>query len=201
MFLKLFVLLFLGIILCNGQRRESLDDRIQRVFSTGNRGTFDMIVTPEPVIEPTQSPQILQTGNGESCKCVPYWSCSNPPRVDNTDNRFFGEIDVRYNPESCQDVLDVCCQSGSETTQPITPPLTQKEPPPRPPPFSPPPITNPNTQRPAVTSKCGVRNVDGIDFTVVGNGNEAGFAEFPWMVNFFYYLSFFSTLLEASNYY
>lgn len=186
MFLKLFLLLSLSFFLCNGQRRETLDDRIQRVFSTGNRGTFDMIVTPEPVVEPTQSPQILQTGNGNSCKCVPYWNCANPPRIDNTDNRFFGEIDVRYSPESCQDVLDVCCPPSSETTEPITPPLNQKEPPS---PFSPPPpITNPNTQQPGVATKCGVRNVNGIDFTVIGNGNEAGFAEFPWMVNIFVYI-------------
>lgn len=174
MFLKFFILLLSSVLLCNAQFRDTLDDRIQRVFNAGNRGTFDMIVTPEPIVEPTQSPQILQTGNGDSCKCVPYWNCANPPRVDSTENRFFGEIDVRFNPESCQDVLDVCCPSSSETIEPIKPPLQQNQ--------TPPPITNPNRPPPASQSKCGIRNVNGIDFTVIGNGNEAGFAEFPWMV-------------------
>jgi hypothetical protein len=196
MFLKLFVLLISSILLCNGQRRESLDDRIRQVFTgnrgtfdtivtpeppAGQRGTFDLVVTPEPVVNPTQSPQFISSGNGDACKCVPYWNCKNPPRVDNSENRFFGEIDVRYNPESCQDVLDVCCPSSSESSVPVTPPppLNQKttQSPFNPPP---PPITGP----PAIQSKCGVRNVDGIDFKLIGNGNEAGFAEFPWMVIF-----------------
>jgi hypothetical protein len=171
MFLKFFVL-FCSSILINGQIRETLDDRIQRVFNVGGRGTFDMIVTPEPNVSPTNSPQVLQSGSGE-CKCVPYYNCENPPRVDTTENRFFGEIDVRYDPQSCQDVLDVCCPTNNETPVPIAPPLNQ---------MTPPPIVNPNVQRPAAQSQCGLRNVNGIDFTVIGNGNEAGFAEFPWMV-------------------
>lgn len=176
MFCHFLVLLSASIALCNGQFRDTLDDRIQRVFNTGNRGTFDQIVTPEPVVEPTQSPQILPAANGGSCKCVPYWNCANPPRVDTTENRFFGEIDVRYDPESCQDVLDVCCSSDSETQAPIKPPQNLMTPPPIVDPYMPPP-----TQVQA-QAKCGMRNVNGIDFTVIGNGNEAGFAEFPWMV-------------------
>ena len=173
-----FSVLFSSIFLCNGQLvyMDTLDDRIQRVFSTGNRGTFDMIVTPEPNVQPTQSPQYIQNGNGGSCKCVPYYECPETPNADTTESRFFGEIDVRYNPESCQDVLDVCCPMGGQSSVPIAPPQNQMA--------KPPPIINPNTQQASVNNTCGVRNVNGIDFTVVGNGNEAGFAEFPWMVNF-----------------
>lgn len=29
---------------------------------------------------------------------------------------------------------------------------------------------------------CGYRNINGIDFSLTGNTNEAGFGEFPWMV-------------------
>lgn len=174
MFLHFFVLLSSSILLCNGQFRDTLDDRIQRVFSTGNRGTFDQIVTPEPVIEPTQTPQILPMSNGGSCKCVPYYNCANPPRVDSTENRIFGEIDVRYDPESCQDVLDVCCPSTSETQGPVSTPHNQMTP----------PTISPHRPPPSSSAKCGMRNVNGIDFQVIGNGNEAGFAEFPWMVKF-----------------
>lgn len=175
---RVLILIFFNTFVCYGQQGNfNLNDRIQRVFHD-NRGGFDMIVTPEPSIEPTRAPQYQQT-NGQTCKCVPYYNCANPPNADTTENRFFGEIDVRYDPESCQDVLDVCCPLPSETKVPIAPPLEQKQPP------SPPSVTNPNVapHQPSIASGCGVRNVNGIDFTLVGaNNNEAGFAEFPWMV-------------------
>jgi plasma kallikrein len=69
----------------------------------------------------------------------------------------------RFNPESCQDVLDVCCTPNRETKEVITPP---------PPPPS-------QIQQP---TGCGIRNVNGIDFSLAGNVNEAGFGEFPWTV-------------------
>jgi plasma kallikrein len=173
---QLLFFLWVNLIFCNVQgqgRFDSIDQRIRQVFNIDNRG-FETIVTPEPIVQPTESPQVLQNTNGQSCKCVPYWSCANPPRADTTENRIFGEIDVRYNPESCQDVLDVCCPST--TGGGIAPAQEQK--------VTPPPITNPNAPPPATTAtRCGIRNVNGIDFTLVGNNNnEAGFAEFPWMV-------------------
>jgi hypothetical protein len=83
---------------------QLINDRIQNVFGTQNaqnsdsRGGFGEIVQPEPEnLEPTQSPQFLQT-NGQSCKCVPYYLCepqNNPQPATTTDSRFFGEIDVR----------------------------------------------------------------------------------------------------------
>lgn len=82
------------------QNTQLLNDRIQNVFgsaNTGNRGGFGEIVQPEPEnLAPTQTPQILNNNNGQSCKCVPYWSCEpsdNPATT--TDSRFFGEIDIR----------------------------------------------------------------------------------------------------------
>lgn len=168
---RVLVLILFEIILCNGQN-NLINERLRTVF----RGGFDTIVTPEPSIESTLAPMFLQN-NGGTCKCVPYWSCANPPQADNTENRFFGEIDVRYTPESCQDVLDVCCPIGSETKVPVTPPLEQH--------MTPPPLIDPYNppQKPQVKEKCGQRNVNGIDFTIVGaSNNEAGFAEFPWMV-------------------
>jgi secreted trypsin-like serine protease len=70
----------------------------------------------------------------------------------------------RFNPETCQDVLDVCCTPNRETNEVITPPAPPQQ----------------LTQQP---TGCGVRNVDGIDFTLTGNTrNEAGFGEFPWTV-------------------
>jgi plasma kallikrein len=160
----LVVFLNLNLICGSPQRTDTLDDRIRNVFNTDTRGTFDMIVEPEPEnLAPTAQPTFLQN-NGQSCKCVPYYQCNNN-RIS-TDNRIYGEIDVRYNPETCQDVLDVCCAQENELPANA---LTQ----------TPPPIANPTNQG---TKQCGVRNVGGIDFKVVGKGNEAGFAEFPWMV-------------------
>lgn len=87
------------VIVANPQQRNNqlLNDRIQNVFGTGNRGGFGEIVQPEPEnLAPTQSPQVINSNDGQSCKCVPYWKCepaSTPTQT--TDNRFFGEIDVR----------------------------------------------------------------------------------------------------------
>ena len=68
---------------------------------------------------------------------------------------------TRFNPQTCQDVLDVCCEPNRETNEIITPPAAQA----------------------LQATGCGVRNVNGIDFTLSGNThNEAGFGEFPWTV-------------------
>lgn len=66
------------------------------------------------------------------------------------------------NQQVCRDVLDTCCRSGMETTQSIDPPVAIQ------------------THRPSVAG-CGYRNVDGIDFSLKGSTNEAGFGEMPWM--------------------
>lgn len=69
------------------------------MFGTGIRGGFGEIVQPEPEnLSPTLAPQLLNTGDGQPCKCVPYWKCepsNNPAKPVTTDSRFFGEIDVR----------------------------------------------------------------------------------------------------------
>lgn len=166
------IFFIISIYFSNAQRpNNELDKTIQDVFYTLNTRGFDTIVEPEPEnLEPTKSPQILEQ-QGTSCKCVPYWKCNNNNQLSQpTESRFYGEIDVRYNPESCQDVLDVCCPFEQEVN------VQQPQP------QTPPPITNgpSDLQTP---KKCGVRNPGGIDFTLVGNTkNEAGFAEFPWMV-------------------
>lgn len=90
------------------QRNDQLLTNIQNVFGSQNqpitdsRGGFGEIVLPEPEetlnLTPTQSPQVL-VNNGQACKCVPYWNCepdnTPQPATSTTDNRFFGEIDVR----------------------------------------------------------------------------------------------------------
>ncbi|KAG5671371.1 hypothetical protein PVAND_001572 [Polypedilum vanderplanki] len=163
MTLRSLVLLFV-INLAIAQTNRELNRNIEAVFGLSNRG-FDEIVESEPdgvlEVQPTQSPQFLNN-NGRTCKCVPYYQCDNSKTQD-TESRFYGEIDVRYNPESCQDVLDVCCPQENESKVPVTPP----------------PLTLGPAHQP---TKCGIRNPNGIDFTLTGNTNEAGFAEFPWMV-------------------
>lgn len=118
---------------------------------------------------PTLSPQTFQQ-QGETCLCVPYHRCDPTTNrtieeggTDEGDGSFdgFGVIDVRFDRESCQDVLDVCCIPSKQTEVPIVPPVK----------------VEPN--RP---TGCGLRNVGGIDFTLAGNTTEAGFGEFPWTV-------------------
>uniref|UniRef100_A0A7G3ADZ2 Phenoloxidase-activating factor 2 n=1 Tax=Lutzomyia longipalpis TaxID=7200 RepID=A0A7G3ADZ2_LUTLO len=171
----------LVLLVGSGCCQDSLNDRVQSVFGTGGTpgrpaspgnatstlsqtGGFGEIVTPEPIVEPTQTPQILTTDSGEQCKCVPYYLCDPTTKSTRTDGQLdgFGIIDIRFDPRTCQDVLDVCCLEGKEREKPIVvPPVT----------------TQPDRPR-----GCGIRNVGGLDFTLSGNTNEAGFGEFPWTV-------------------
>lgn len=173
MILHTGLILLISVYFSNvdGQRRGSeLDQTIQDVFYTLNNRGFDTIVDPEPEnLAPTQAPQVLEA-SGASCKCVPYWRCNNNNQLSQpTESRFYGEIDVRYNPESCQDVLDVCCKFEHEVN------VQQTE--------APPTISGGPAAQPTTPKQCGVRNPGGIDFTLVGNTkSEAGFAEFPWTV-------------------
>lgn len=95
----------------------------------------------------------------------------------------FGIIDIRFNPNECVDVLDVCCVAAQIRREPANPPSV--------------------TARPNTPRGCGIRNVGGLDFQLAGNTvccpisstgisliitsssplqNEAGFGEFPWTV-------------------
>uniref|UniRef100_A0A1B0DF92 Uncharacterized protein n=1 Tax=Phlebotomus papatasi TaxID=29031 RepID=A0A1B0DF92_PHLPP len=116
--------------------------------------------------QPTSAPQILTTDSGQQCTCVPYYLCDPTTNTTIKDGRFdgFGQIDIRFDPRSCQDVLDVCCLGEKQREEPIMPS---------------PPTTNSQPNRPR---GCGIRNVGGLDFTLVGSTNEAGFGEFPWTV-------------------
>lgn len=140
---------------------QSIQENIDSVFGTqdpnpptrrpaSNRGA-GVIVTPEPIVNPTQSPQTFVT-NGQQCLCVPYYNCdpTNQTVVDsNNVVDGFGIIDIRFDPQSCQDVLDVCCQTDKQTEEPIVP--------------------VPIEQKPGRASGCGIRNVGGIDFELAGN--------------------------------
>lgn len=103
MTLKVFCfLLFVDVIV--GIPQVNLNDRIQTVFgggsrtNLGNRG-FGDIVEPENsneiVIAPTSRPTSLVVG-GQPCNCVPYHQCQPDKTPSRSDNRFFGDIDIRY---------------------------------------------------------------------------------------------------------
>ncbi|XP_037917552.1 phenoloxidase-activating factor 2-like [Hermetia illucens] len=149
---------------------ENLKNLVDSIFTTASppvrSGGFAQIVTPEPIgLEPTSSPQILQTDDGNKCICVPYYLCDPTNNTIRTDGEFdgFGLIDIRFDPMSCQDVLDVCCKESQTQTEPINP--------------------KPVSEKPGRPKGCGIRNVGGIDFQITGNtNNEAGFGEFPWTV-------------------
>lgn len=59
---------------------QNIDGIINDVFGQqsttrrpNNRGA-GVIVTPEPIVDPTQSPQTF-VNNGQQCLCVPYYMC------------------------------------------------------------------------------------------------------------------------------
>lgn len=98
-FRVVFCLCLLNVVITalpQQQNNQLLNDRIQDVFGSGVRGGFGEIVLPEPEnLAPTQSPQVIGQPNGQACKCVPYWKCEPSDNPVSTENRFFGEIDVR----------------------------------------------------------------------------------------------------------
>jgi len=146
---------------------ENIQDVISKVFTTPPPRGFAVVVTPEPNLSPTTAPQTLVT-NGEQCTCVPYHMCdpiNNTVRNPDDDNVVdgFGLIDIRFDPNDCQEVLDVCCKGVNRKEESIVP--------------------QPVPNRPKPASGCGIRNVGGIDFQITGAfDNEAGFGEFPWTI-------------------
>lgn len=146
-------------IVAKPQQQPSTDFDLQKaiedVFSSSTlpprRGPGD-VLTPEPFVNPTSAPVTLIT-NGEQCTCVPYHQCDpktnssrNQEEIDLSDG--FGQIDIRFDPDDCQDVLDVCCKGVNRPETPIIVPPVQ---------------TKPNR-----ASGCGIRNVDGLDFKLQG---------------------------------
>lgn len=147
----------------------SVQEEITRIFTTPPPRGIHVIVTPEPNVSPTTAPQTLVT-DGEQCTCVPYHMCDpinntirkpegdastgiNPnPSVVPSENGngnydYFGLIDIRFDPQDCQEVLDVCCKDDNRKEESIVP---------KPP------------SKPNRASGCGIRNVDGIDFHITG---------------------------------
>lgn len=141
----LFMLLFTLTVYCQRGRQ-----------ATDIRG-FGDIVEPDPednepiVDEPvrtTIAPQILSNNDGPGkCRCVPYHQCDVERGVSTADNRVneFGEVNVKYDPKACQDILDICCKEHQIVASVAIPPQKDDR------------------------KGCGIRKVGGIDFTVTGN--------------------------------
>lgn len=140
----------------------ALQDAIEQVFNIPPNGQqrptqapmrgVNFIVTPDPTYVPTTAPQML-TVNEQNCTCVPYHMCdpiTNTVRETPNDDEVtgFGKIDIRFDPQDCVDVLDVCCVGGAQREESIVPK----------------PIENVPTQE----AGCGIRNVGGLDFELAG---------------------------------
>lgn len=142
------------------QQPSDVQTIIDSVFGTEGSVTqtpqrsrgFGNIVTPEPFVQPTSSPQTLRENTADECTCVPYHMCdpsNNQIRKDvEPDFDGFGVIDIRFDARECQAVLDVCCkgQFQREETIPVKPVV----------------------QKPNRAAGCGIRNVGGIDFQLAG---------------------------------
>ncbi|XP_045506055.1 phenoloxidase-activating factor 2-like isoform X2 [Colias croceus] len=114
-------------------------------------------------IKPTEAATYLTDSNGNQCKCVPYYLCDkdlNGNEISNASVTGWGMLDIRFGEEDCQETVERCC------TEPDT---VNKYPAPKP--------------DPKLLKQCGYRNPNGLDFQITGgNGNEAQFGEFPWVI-------------------
>lgn len=140
----------------NPDIQRQIDEVFNTPRTTPSRRGPGTIVTPDPnfVPDPTTSPQVL-TKDEQSCTCVPYHMCDpNTNRVKNEPKDVdevtgFGIIDIRFDPEDCQEVLDVCCVGEARRTDSIQPVVDTQKP-------------TPNV------AGCGIRNVGGLDFEITG---------------------------------
>ncbi|KAJ8983011.1 hypothetical protein NQ317_014308 [Molorchus minor] len=107
--------------------------------------------------------------------CVPYYQCNRRTNTIMEDGSIdgFNVIEVRggARPSRCSDSLDVCCKIPNTTRSTSTEATFVFE-------------SSYNVPvAPVTVNKCGIRNVNGIDFKLTGDiTNEAEFGEFPWMV-------------------
>ncbi|CAG9574935.1 unnamed protein product [Danaus chrysippus] len=120
-------------------------------------------------VKPTESGFINTNSNGEPCQCLPYYLCDsdlNDVHSNNASVTGYELLDVRFGVnDDCQESVERCCKKSKPYVEPTTP--------------------EPPTKR-----GCGYRNPHGIGFKITGgNGDEAQFGEFPWVV----------ALLDAAN--
>nr|XP_034838303.1 phenoloxidase-activating factor 2-like isoform X1 [Maniola hyperantus] len=115
----------------------------------------------EITVRPTESGATFTDSNGDACQCVPYYLCDNNLNAAWTRNEStgWGVLDVRFGAnDECQESVERCCKNV---------------------------LPEPEPERPDPTKLrgCGYRNPNGLDFQITGgNGNEAQFGEFPWVI-------------------
>lgn len=130
---------------------SDLDAKVQDIFgSPDERPISTSVVTPDPFYTPTSSPQTLVVDD-QNCTCVPYHMCDPRTNMVKTDplnsNEVtgFGNIDIRSDARDCEEALDVCCIGASTLEESIKPKPIETAP-----------------------AGCGVRNIRGVDFQLVG---------------------------------
>lgn len=154
--ISLFVIGFVYAIPQQRQPLQSqfdpdLDAKVQDIFGTPEqRPNPSSVVTPDPFYTPTSSPQTLVIDD-QNCTCVPYHMCDprtntvKTEQMNSNEVTGFGNIDIRSDARDCEEALDVCCIGASTTEESIKPKPDQ-----------------------AAPAGCGVRNIRGVDFQIVG---------------------------------
>lgn len=94
----------------------------------------------------TTTPRTKVYADNQQCKCVPYYVCNDTVR--GVDEEGFGHIDIGINPNNCPNVLGMCCDVAKLREEPIMPVMP----------------ANVSTR----AAGCGIRNVGGLDFQIVG---------------------------------
>lgn len=133
------------------QFAPDLEEKVKDIFGTPDqRPSTNLVVTPDPFYTPTSSPQTLLIDD-QNCTCVPYHRCDprtnmvKTDQIDSNEVTGFGKIDVRADTRDCEEALDVCCIGASTTEESIKPKPAE-----------------------TVPAGCGVRNIRGVDFQLVG---------------------------------
>ncbi|KRG00138.1 uncharacterized protein Dwil_GK12917 [Drosophila willistoni] len=154
---------------CAPQAGSIADKNIKDIFNTNPSvptpsGGIGKIVQPD-----TGGPSIIGSISGKSnnCQCVVYYMCDPSTNSVTEPETFdgFGEIDIRFGNDDpvCELSVEKCCALNRTLTEVLNP--------------------KPLEQRPNRPTGCGIRNVNGLDFTLGSTTDDkSGFGEFPWTI-------------------
>lgn len=185
------------IVAALGSPQRDLNQIIRQVFTSTSTVASDVVPFDGLELVPTTTQgsygAIARCGEGDDVgrrACVRYHSCDRngrliadetPPPTNKSPGDVKNLIDLRLGSaggSSCSHshYLDVCCdisgnRSATTTSEDLLGGRGMRRP----------TSTTTTTQRPSFAG-CGIRNENGIDFTIIGNPDESQYGEFPWMV-------------------
>ncbi|KAG6462285.1 phenoloxidase-activating factor 2 [Manduca sexta] len=159
------MLLLLSLVAAAVAQQTTIDPRdFIGIFGTPPPLTNSTPGLETITVKPTDKPATFVNKHGEYCQCVPYYLCKDGLTINDPTLDGNGLLDIRFgedenNDRLCQESVERCCKVLKDPSEVVKP-----------------------KPDPSKLKGCGYRNPKGLGFTIVGNGGESQFGEFPWVV-------------------